>query len=1113
MNTILRRCIGSTCKTRFTLEFCKYLIRISATGVAIALLPAKGQVKAKEMDAAVNALLQDSRYERYCLDDLSMSDLLPVHRPAPWWTLGKYDGEVKIGGDIVSIDGESALKVIRTGDTGWGYFGRPIDLNMVRALLLRCKADKSLSVEVQLWTKYIREDIGGWASPGACIYKSSFTVKKVWTTPVLDLNDFVQTKGKRQPLNPADIKALIIVPTSECVLYFDSVSMLMPPEAAAKRRIQATREEIDFRKHDLVVLQKRGYPVASLMKELEIISADNEKAFENIAERIDLWRRVYRLKCRLSAIENWLPLIGKSELSETFQTLSQRYAGILPMDYSEQKHLFKNLSRDTGMLWNRLWPILCKRKVSWSVVRGTITREDGKRINLYGMNDVQIAAPSGPVWWRGASRADYERLAELGFNAIRMVITHRELQPEKGKYNQALLEKARECAEWAAESGIYCVIDLHFGHPEWTYQGPEGYKSPTGKQYHCPYPFLDNIAKTHQILTVNIGMLPNVVGQEVPFNEPSLRGCEKGYAAKSLEDRTIATLPWFMQDWNQYLKKEYGSRKHLAEAWEPDFPDVHEKGLGQDEDWQNNSILPPGARGEDKWASTRINDYIEWTVELHTQTCQRLAEAIKEINPGILVFQQQFLGSSAWSGEPIPYDSVTLQQLCLPGIDGLAAHYNLGMAPYTLPVTGCYWYNGELPQAGWEPQCRLSSQRGGGTLFWAYSSIPDPRQGFRCLMPHGRLKPNRRYITLMSDVFQKPVPVLRDNVPVAIVCNARLCAVESPRFESIANVLKSLEYEYDIINSLYLKTSSGILDKYQAVFCPMDYLDSAIIPLLAHSNKPVFFYGSLNRDISARKITRSGIPLFEEHYALRISPLASSSIVHKNEISLEGNWQFALDPADEGEKAGWETPQYNDSAWYPQRVPAAWENADKWEVARNYDGVAWYRKHIMIPKQWAGNNIVLEIGAVDDFDQAFFNGQPIGCTTRSTPNWWTARRIYSIASNLTRFGETNTIAIRVMDDKGMGGIVKGPVRLMSQQQQTIRFLQNFGTLKQGDNFLQIPACTLGVPQGDKVLARFEQGEPALMRFRNALFYFVQDIQINKNKDVDIIRSFLKEAGL
>lgn len=136
------------------------------------------------------------------------------------------------------------------------------------------------------------------------------------------------------------------------------------------------------------------------------------------------------------------------------------------------------------------------------------------------------------------------------------------------------------------------------------------------------------------------------------------------------------------------------------------------------------------------------------------------------------------------------------------------------------------------------------------------------------------------------------------------------------------------------------------------------------------------------------------------------------------EIVISGAWLFTT-----GDMPDWKKSEYDDSNWATIEVPSVWEN----QGYADYNGIAWYRKHIEIPNSWQNvEGISFDIGKIDDEDSVYFNGRLIG----STIGWQRWRR-YSIPLSLVRFGEDNVIAIMVNDTGGNGGIWEGPIKLVT----------------------------------------------------------------------------------
>lgn len=77
-----------------------------------------------------------------------------------------------------------------------------------------------------------------------------------------------------------------------------------------------------------------------------------------------------------------------------------------------------------------------------------------------------------------------------------------------------------------------------------------------------------------------------------------------------------------------------------------------------------------------------------------------------------------------------------------------------------------------------------------------------------------------------------------------------------------------------------------------------------------------------------------------------------------------------------------------------------------------FSGLVWFRKTIDIPAGWAGKDLILNLGVIDDNDFTYFNGIQIGHT-----EGWMAPRSYKIPKELVKKGKA-VIAVRVMDTGG-----------------------------------------------------------------------------------------------
>ncbi|MCU4155042.1 glycoside hydrolase [Carboxylicivirga sp. A043] len=143
-------------------------------------------------------------------------------------------------------------------------------------------------------------------------------------------------------------------------------------------------------------------------------------------------------------------------------------------------------------------------------------------------------------------------------------------------------------------------------------------------------------------------------------------------------------------------------------------------------------------------------------------------------------------------------------------------------------------------------------------------------------------------------------------------------------------------------------------------------------------------------------------------------------------MSLNGKWYFSI-----GDNADWARYHYNHFNWEQIRVPSMWEH----QGFNGYDGYAWYRKEIDIPKEAEKLSLWLDLGYIDDTDEVYLNGEFIGRSGQFPPNFKTAyngHRLYRLPAQYIRYGQSNVIAVRIYDKYGEGGIISGNIRLRAE---------------------------------------------------------------------------------
>jgi cephalosporin-C deacetylase len=144
---------------------------------------------------------------------------------------------------------------------------------------------------------------------------------------------------------------------------------------------------------------------------------------------------------------------------------------------------------------------------------------------------------------------------------------------------------------------------------------------------------------------------------------------------------------------------------------------------------------------------------------------------------------------------------------------------------------------------------------------------------------------------------------------------------------------------------------------------------------------------------------------------------------------LPAIWKFQT-----GDNPEWSKPSFNDSGWKDISVNDVWEK----QGYPAYDGYAWYRAKVVIPSKFRAEaekygGFLLKLGKIDDADYTYFNGSFLAKTGELPPNFeskWNTDRDYLLPSAGILWDKPNTIAVRVYDLSGNGGIYEGPVNLI-----------------------------------------------------------------------------------
>jgi sialate O-acetylesterase len=145
------------------------------------------------------------------------------------------------------------------------------------------------------------------------------------------------------------------------------------------------------------------------------------------------------------------------------------------------------------------------------------------------------------------------------------------------------------------------------------------------------------------------------------------------------------------------------------------------------------------------------------------------------------------------------------------------------------------------------------------------------------------------------------------------------------------------------------------------------------------------------------------------------------------------------------------------------RALGFWEH---WGVPQlaNYNGMLWYRTKVSVSVQQAAQTATLSLGLVDEMDQTWINGRPVGAASKRSADAKADDRLpvtgpgpertYRLARGTLNAGE-NVIVVSVVDTYATGGLAGPP------EQRALRFADGSSVLLGDEWQYQIPPGTIG----------------------------------------------------
>jgi hypothetical protein len=133
----------------------------------------------------------------------------------------------------------------------------------------------------------------------------------------------------------------------------------------------------------------------------------------------------------------------------------------------------------------------------------------------------------------------------------------------------------------------------------------------------------------------------------------------------------------------------------------------------------------------------------------------------------------------------------------------------------------------------------------------------------------------------------------------------------------------------------------------------------------------------------------------------------------------------------QGDSLNWSDLFYNHLDWERIKINGPWEE----QGLQDYNGYAWYRSNVFLPKSWSRDKDILvpgyavvHLGRIADVDAVYFNGELIGQTGAFPPDpvlQTDIIREYKVPARFIFAGKHNVVAVRVWNAEGKGGLYEG----------------------------------------------------------------------------------------
>ncbi len=172
----------------------------------------------------------------------------------------------------------------------------------------------------------------------------------------------------------------------------------------------------------------------------------------------------------------------------------------------------------------------------------------------------------------------------------------------------------------------------------------------------------------------------------------------------------------------------------------------------------------------------------------------------------------------------------------------------------------------------------------------------------------------------------------------------------------------------------------------------------------------------------------------KEFFYVRQSHIPWRLIQFQPAVSTESTRTWLESMVKDIDRPDYRSPDFDDSQWLTLKKPLKWQQTP----LKGYKGAVCYRKTIEIPAAWQGQDLIVELDKIDDFDLTYYNGEFIGAS-----NNYNVQRIYTVPAALVKKGKA-VITVTVVNPYGEGGLYADESQLKISQKNTPEYPVSLG---------------------------------------------------------------------